>query len=156
MKKFGLIALLALAGCAAPATESQTTAEQPSSNETASANSRTLSGIVEEPVVIDSEGDVTVTLEDADVDSITIQNAKSATIVLKSDSIVRSATGGSSSEEDAKAAIYADCPLVLREKDRWRSRARPIMACFPKTRSQLSRGRTPFRAPMTASRERMA
>lgn len=114
MKKFGLIALLALAGCAAPATESQTTAEQPSSNETASANSRTLSGIVEEPVVIDSEGDVTVTLEDADVDSITIQNAKSATIVLKSDSIVRSATGGSSSEEDAKAAIYADCPLVLK------------------------------------------
>lgn len=106
--------MLLMAGCSNE--EKQAKAQETQSSQALS-NEQTISGTVNDPITIDTKDAITLTLDNASLESIDIQNAKEVTIILKGNSTIHETSIGTLTSEDAdlaNAAIYATCPLTFK------------------------------------------
>lgn len=108
------LCMLLMAGCSNE--EKQAKAQETQSSQALS-NEQTISGTVNDPITIDTKDAITLTLDNASLESIDIQNAKEVTIILKGNSTIHETSIGTLTSEDAdlaNAAIYATCPLTFK------------------------------------------
>ncbi|GJM58579.1 carbohydrate-binding domain-containing protein [uncultured Dubosiella sp.] len=144
-----MLSILLVTGCSAKTQSSDNTqsknesaAQEQTSNTTSpeDTNTRTLSGTYTDPLVIDTSGQVILTLSNADLESIDIRNADQATIILEGTNTISETSIGAVNEEDANAAIYADCPITFQGEGSLSVHAQSNHAIYSKDTIEIDSG----------------